>query len=151
MRSLALTAARQISDGSEHDADDAVINMQCAKAQLAAALPMPEQFKHIRKRLNRLEDDMQATTDQREAATNQFREPNAKSRQLTNISDDLREELSESDAGDGASDDRRPRRAARGSSARSAAPRPRRRRGHVGAPSPELDHVTALWGHLRCI
>ena len=47
VRSLALTAARQFSDGSEHDADDAVIKMHCAKANLASALPVPEQIKQI--------------------------------------------------------------------------------------------------------
>ena len=42
VRSLALTATRQICDGSNHDANEAVFKIQCAKAQLAAALPIPD-------------------------------------------------------------------------------------------------------------
>ena len=95
IRSLALTAARQICDGSDRDADDTVIKIQCAKAQLASALPIPDQVKLIRKHLNRIENEIQATTDQLEAATKQLSELNTKSRQLTNILHDLREEISD--------------------------------------------------------
>ena len=95
VRSLALTAARQICDGSDRDADDTVIKIRCAKAQLASALPIPDQVKMIRKHLNRIENEIQATTDQLEAATKQLSELNTKSRQLTNILHDLREEISD--------------------------------------------------------
>ena len=61
----------------------------------------------------------------------------------------LREEISESDADDDASGDRRPQPATPRSSTRSGTPRPRRHRGRVGAALPELDQVTALKKQLQ--
>ena len=125
------------------------MKIQRAKAQLAAALPVPEQIKQTREHLKRIEDDMQATTDEQEAATEQLRQLRAKSRQLTSIVRDLREELSESEADDETSDDQRPQPSTPKSSTRSGTPHPRRHRGHIGAPSPELDQVSALKKQLR--
>ena len=68
MRSLALTAARQICGGSEHDAEDAMTKLQCAKAQL----PSAQQFKPTREHFDNIEDDVQTTTDRREAAAKQL-------------------------------------------------------------------------------
>ena len=98
---------------------------------------------------NRVEDDMQTTTDKQEAATKYLHQLSATRKQLTKVLRDLRDEESESDADDESSEDRQPPPSTLKSATRSSTPRPRRHRGHVGAPSPELDQVAALKKQLN--
>ena len=150
IRSLAMTAARQINDGSEEDAADAILTLQCAKAKLAPAFPTHDQIRQVRKHLDRTEDDIQTKIGPREDITKQLRELQTTRKQLTNILHDLRNEASDtSEADDEASDDRpAPPNTPRGST-RSATPYPRRHRGHVGAASPDNDQVTARKQQLK--
>ena len=74
IRSLAMTAAKQIDDGSEEYAASTILTLQCAKAKLAAAPPTHEQMRQVRRHLNRTEDDSQTKTGLLEVPNKQMRE-----------------------------------------------------------------------------
>lgn len=103
--SLAMTAAKQIDDGSEEDAASTLLTLQCAKAKLSAALPTHEQIQEVRRHLNRTEDGIQAKTGLPADTNKQLRELQTTRKQLTNILHDLREEASDTSDADDEADD----------------------------------------------
>ena len=64
VRPCALAAARQIIDGPSNEADETIIKVSRAKAQLAATLSKDRQRSNqIRKHFNLVEDEVHANHD----------------------------------------------------------------------------------------
>ena len=69
IRSYALTAVRQMIDGSTQDVDDTVQKVRLANAQLASSLSKHEQITRARTHLNSVDDETQTTQDPFETLT----------------------------------------------------------------------------------
>ena len=130
MQSIAITAARQIIDGSDQDAAYTIQRMRLTKAQVASIWTTHEQATIARTQLNSVDDEMPTTQEQVDTFTARLNEFKTKHIQLANIFHDLRG----ADTGADGDDDASPRGRARGKT-----PCPRRRAGHVGAAPSERE------------